>query len=571
MYKKQDSITIFLNQDSILIASVRAGEISQCERIELDPESWNESWSTGLRSFDQPLRQLLARFGGMEKKRVADLFYQSPGSICRVEINEQDMLTSVMKMESSLKQTVGRQNPSDAVSLFSGQERSLTLGIADEEVNLQKIFAWLARCNVSPRKMIPSDAVIAMQAMQAAQEREPDSAVLYLSGRSSMIAYSEDGVPKLARLVQIGYDKFAGVYSRTLEQDKGSDDAVLKGRGRNETSGVSNGSQNENGSHCFQGTKLLFEHGIPISKGRGSVPTYPIDVLPSMAPVLQRVCIEIKQTFRFASSLKSTPSQIVICGPGASIPMIGLAMSQNLDMHVDVIDDCKQYKPAELLGEGTIERLAITSFKSDLELLPVAAQDLRTLKSLNTSIRVGAALALAFLVGQFALTDYQSTKVTNALASQSDVIETIQKDQSWRLLVNGMAGSVSSAAGMMHEGSGTEVNWGSLLASLPDGYAQQVQLDEIQARVNSNAPTVILTGMSLPTSTEPDSSAVLTRYINELRMIDDVQRLEIGSTSRSFIEEGKWGTEFVVTLMLKPVPNRFEHLMTIGQAGGVTR
>ncbi len=559
MINNKDKITLVLTPEYLSMASVRDGKITHAERLYLDAAQWEETWKGGLHLLDQPLRQLLARFGGTNKVRYADLFYLSPGSVCRVDITETDEVSAVAKMKNRLFQSVGRSNPVDATDLMSSDEIVLTLGIADEEKNLQKLYAWLNRSKVVANRMVPSQACVIDLAMKDSVRMDGDTAVLFISSGASVIGFCDNGIPKLARLIEIGYDKLSVVYSRVGECDE---DVADSDRNAEQISEFP--SENGGVMTSTESTKMLFEHGIPVQKGNDSAPSKIQNLMPSMAPILQRISIEIKQTFRFASSLKRMPSKLIICGPGAAIPNIANAVSQSLDMNVEVIPESKDYQSAELFGEGTVEHAAACRFDLDFELMPMAAREVRVRKSLDSTLKIGAAAVALFIGGQYFYTTQESNKIEQVISKQSGMIDRIELDRSRRESIHAMAGSIGTAAGLIEDTMGKQVNWVGFLSAIPSDAHPLVQVSELQGGTNGFEPSVNLIGVVLDDPDGNDASRVLSNYIKSLRRIPEVKQIEIGSTSKSMIDESTWGLKFTLSVKISQEDGRFSDLVTLG-------
>ena len=555
MLKSKDKLTIVLTPEHLTMARTHGNRVLQAERLDLNSEKWDDSWGGGLHQFDQPLRQLLARFGGSGKKWDADLFYTSPNSICRVDITKQDRVASVAEMVNVLRQTVGRSHPADALCLHSNEQSSLVLGVADTESNLQKLFAWLNRSNVSVDQMLPVSSSVVRQAVIRTQNAPDDSVVLYLSGRSSVIAFSDGGSMKLIRLIDLGYDSLADVYRRAMAQHDMDQDSENQNDDQESKIGCSNDA-----------VEMLFKHGIPLGQKTQSEQLKKI--MPSLAPVLQRISIEIKQTLRFASSIETLPLNLRICGPGAAIPQIGVALGQSLDLHVDTEPAANAYEPDQIFGNGTDERAAACDSSMDIEILPKAAHEIRTRKGLDIGLRIGGFVAAVFLGGQFFYVIQKSGNIESQITDQSNVIQRIESDRDRRHAIRSMAGSIGAAATLIEETMGNQTDWVGLLSGLPDEDGDLIRINEIQGQMNGTHPVLNLTGMAVAETEGSDASQVLSRYIKSLKENMVVKRIEIGSTSRSRIDESTWGLNFVLSIELVSDTGRFSELTTLRMVQG---
>ena len=552
MFSANDKLTIVLTPDCLQIARVKGTKVCQAERIELDPGKWDESWTGGLHLLDQALRQILARFGGTGKKWEADLYYTSPGSICRVDITDQAITAATAGMINGLKQTAGRSNPAQAISMHSDNDTSLVLGVGDTDANLQKLFAWLNRSKITVKQILPLSASVVTQSVIHALKAPEDTVVLYLSGRSSVIGYFEDSCPKILRLIELGYDSVADVYTRHITETTAE---------KNDDSGPHKAPEATHGNQSELGKDLLFTHGIPMSKGKGEQPY--AKLMPALSPVLQRLSIEIKQTLRFASSVERIPSNLLICGPGAAIPNIATALGQSLDLHVSADADASDYEAAKVFGTGTDEWAVACQNTVELKLLPKAALEANTRKNLGHSIKAGAVLAALFLGGQYYYATKTAEKIEGSIADQALLIENIESDRVRRQDIRLMGSSVGAAATLIEETMGRQTDWVAVLGSMPDVDREIIQISEIQGLMNASRPVLNLTGLAMGDSSGAPPSHVLSQYIKSLKEIPSVRGVVIGSTSRSRVNESVWGMNFVLSVELDTTTGGFSQLTSL--------
>ncbi len=554
MLRSRDKLAIVLTPDYLSVARVSRGSIKQAERIELDPNKWDESWSGGLHAFDQALRQVLSRIGRVGKSWDAEVFYSSTDCICRVDISELDQAASIEAMVKGLKQSVGRKNPASAKSIYSDEKASVVIGAADSDTNLQKLYAWLNRNKISAKRILPLSASVVRQAARQSLLGPEDTVVLYLSNRSSVIGYSEKGSPKLLRLVDLGYNSIADLYHKLSIENMDSEDhgqSVLTG---------------EPQTVAEPGDMQLFRHAIPLDKDKSG---QQFDVLmPSMSPILQRICIEIKQTLRFTGSIDSAPSKLLICGPGAAIPNIAVALGQSLDLNVEADSQAKEFQPSEFFGYGSDDWSAACDLDLDMRLLPMVAVEIETRKKLERTLRVGGAVAAAFIVGQFLHATNESYAIRDAIAEQSSTIKDIQDDQDRREEIRAMASTIETAAGLFEDTMGSNADWVSVLASMPEVDQDTMRIFEVQARMNSNSPVLNLTGSVVAHDQSVNPNTILSEYVRSMNAIDSVRSVEIGSTTRSVIDESTWGLNFILSVEIMPAEGEFSMLTSLYSSSG---
>lgn len=555
---QKNKLTIVLDQESISMALVKGDRIAQAESISLDPAQWEDAWNGGLQQLDQPFRQLLARFEGKANRWDAELFYRSPDSLCRVEISNQDQAVSSANMIHGLRQTVGMTQPTDVHCFESSAAGSVVMGTADYEQHLQKLFAWLNRGHVKVSRMVPFATSVVNQAYKCIKDAPDGTVVFYLSDFSSVIGLVENGEMKLMRLIEIGLNSLSDVYRRMIMQDA----EALENPDDNGDALI---DAPDSWAHQSS-ADLLYKHGIPF--GQHITDQRLRKVMPTMSPVLQRISIELKQTLRFASGVETPPSKLLICGPGASVPQIGVALGQSLDLHIETDPQHKQHEPTTLFGAGTITNASACDFDLKLELLPKAAIELRTRSSLGTSIKVGAVAGALFLGGQYMVANQSLDEATQQIELQTQVINKIESERTSRESINGLADSIGTAATLVTERMGNDADWVGMLSTMPVGKHDTIRINEIQGQMNSSFPVLSLSGVAIEDGEGVDASQMLSSYIKDLKQNPNVKRIEIGSTSRSRIDETTWGLNFVLSIELVQQSSRFSKLTTLGMANG---
>lgn len=528
MLGSSDRYILTLSPERIVLVKMRAGTAKQCESVSLDPTQWRDHWHNGLRPLDQSLRQLSARFGEGTLKNVT-LVYTSPGVVCRIDSFDEGEDASTTRMHAQLLQSTGATVPTTVQVLSTskalGTPRSLTIGAADREEDLQKMYAWTRRSGLRVERMVPRTTEIMRQSAFHAAKIGGDGAVLYVDAAFSVIIANQDGVPVLARLTEIGYQSLVEVYTHHLSRTRQSEDGA------------------EPVTH--DALEHAFRDGIPL----GAREDQSRAVLPLMAPVLQRFGVEVKQTFRFATSM-STPSSIMLCGPGSAIPGISAALEETLDMDVRVDPDASTFEPDRPLGKGAASYYIARKPEVCPSLLPRAALESKVRSSLTRSMKVGALLALVVLGGEYAATKQRSMVTQDRIEELDAKISSIDRERVEREEARFLASSVSTAATLLNARAGDAAPWGAVLAGVP-GWTGPVRITEISGRLESGTPSLSLGGIvEADESSDRDANEIMSGYIRGLTEIRDVVRVEIERTSRVRTDEGRWGVSFELTLFL---------------------
>jgi hypothetical protein len=265
--------------------------------------------------------------------------------------------------------------------------------------------------------------------------------------------------------------------------------------------------------------------------------------------VLQRIGVEVKQTFRFATSV-STPSSITVCGPGAAIPGIAPALEHSLDMDVRVEPSATGYEPDRPMGEGTPARSLSLKPSTRASLLPRAALEVKARAGLNKSLKLGAVLAALVLGGQYASLAKQRSGIQNRIDTLESDITRIENERIDRAQARSLARSLSTAATLMDTRAGVLVGWGPALASIAE-QTGSVRLSEVSGRLGSGDPTLTLRGVvDAGPDQASDANSVMSTYLHQISELEGVRRVEIERTSRVRTSPNAWGVSFDLKVYL---------------------
>ena len=181
---------------------------------------------------------------------------------------------------------------------------------------------------------------------------------------------------------------------------------------------------------------------------------------------------------------------------------------------------------------------------------------------------MGAAL---FLGGQYLMATQELDKASQQIEMQTQVINRIEAERESRQSINMMADSIGTAAALIDERMGNHAHWVELLSSMPSNANESIRINELQGQLNSSFPVLSLSGIAVEDGEGADASQMLSSYIKELKQNPQVKRIEIGSTSRSRLNETTWGLNFVLSVELVPQPGHYTELTTLGMAIGGDR
>lgn len=531
---------VSLTPDELSIAQVRGPKIKRADRVALDPSRWAPSWGSGLQPYDQDLRHLLARLG-LSRVKDATVVCSSPGSVCKLDRVDTDPAAWSARVDSELAEHARAPGRVGSRRIESGGAPRVGVAVWDAEESLQTLYAWLRRAGIEPRSIIPRESEIARLGVIASHSAGDETAVLYLDARSSVIAMSAGGGTVLARLTEIGYAPIVELCTRTRadEEQEGVPESVVPDASRIER---------------------VFRDGIPV--GADARSDRGREILPRLAPVLQRFGVEVKQTIRFAHDLPKNPTRLRICGPGAAMPGIGAALEASVDMHVEVDRAAGSIKPWTPFGAGTTDHSIATVDADRPILLPGIALESIRRRALTRSVAAGAVLA-ATALGALTLGARHSIANSQArIERQQSAIDAIDAVRLERERAIARAAAIKAAATLLAEHAGDEVDWIGVLANLPAREESSVSILEIGAARDAGGAvlTIVARADAAPGQT-PD--AALEGYVASLRALDAVAEARVARSVRVELEEGHAALRFELHARIRENTNALGVLAAI--------
>jgi len=363
----------------------------------------------------------------------------------------------------------------------------------------------------------------------------------------------------LIRSAEIGYRKLIEGYIQALSGDS-SDEMNTDKQNCDTESTLDN----------LDALTMLFEHGIPMNTSEVNGIELRSTVLPILAPVLQRFCIEVKQTFRYGLQNEKMPKNLMVTGPGASIPMINRALSQHIEMHNTVDPAAEGYDPSDSLGRGSVVRSLIESKSCPDGLLPEIAHEASTRSLLTRCLVTGAAVAAIVMGGEYAMTTHESQRIQQLINADSARLKAVADFNNQISNASEMAHGINSISELVADTVKGLPQWHHLLADLSSITSDHIRIQELRGEYSFEFPFVEINGLSVGDS-EMASGEALNKFVEGLELLYGVEDVVLGSTSRISMGDDKWGRQFTmkVTLSLEPIPQQaFVHASSNSQPEG---
>jgi len=525
-------LILSLTVDRLSAAQVKRGRLVRVESIELEPGGWSENWEEGLFLLDQPLRQLLSRFPGRPGRRPVTLLYHSPTLSKQIYSFDATPSEAREAAATKLRETVGYSDPVESAVLRAGGhegQQSSVLACSEREELLRAFYAWLNRCGLEAQAMTPTGAALISAASAAAASAKEGTAVFYIDADAIAMVYAAGGRLELVRPTDMGYRKFIEAYAQAF--------------GSQEQSGEDESEGEERSKRLRTASATLFEHGIPINATEVGGVELRATVFPFIAPVLQRICIDIKQTLRFGLPNADQPSTLMVCGPGAGIPHLCRAIGQSVELHVCAEPGSEHFVLDEPFGRGTLERHLAEARKESVSFLPEIAREAGLRAGLNRALLSGAALAAIGLGAEFGFTVLEQQRLDQALSGDSPRLAGVNAfHQRCDRIV-----TVSSAAGDVAEvldlTIGETPQWRQILVELGSIADESIRIDEIRGAVTPEGSVLDVSGVALEDERRTGAEGLET-LVSHLEQLPSVASVALGATARTETNEGRVGTRF---------------------------
>jgi len=540
MHKASNQLIISLSPDMLSVAKIRKGRIVQGERIELDSKEWAKVWEDGLMMLDQPLRQLMSRFSS--RCTNATVIYHSP--TVTQQIHRFDLAPSLALEAgiSKIQGSIGHIDPVETCVLSdtsNSDSDTTVLVYSEREEQLRSLYAWLNRCNIRANSFLPVSVASIIITNEIALSAQRETAVFFLGSDVSVMGYATESGIKLIRSAEIGYRKLVDGYIQ----------ANIKQCRSVSTDQAQAGDQID-AKITSDALNMLIEHGIPVGETIVNGINLRTEVLPLLAPVLQRFSIEIKQTFRFGLNGVDMPKNLMICGPGSMIPHIGKAFSQNFDMEVQIDPGAESFSILEAFGRGTLE-FSMLNTKVQLDgLLPAVAREAHVQSRLTRSLVAGAALAAIVMGGEYGMAAYQYRQISEQIKNDAPRINTVNQFREQLASASSMSNTISDVAGLVSSTVESIPQWQGVLSELSTITMGSIRVQELQGQYAPDASVIVVNGIAV-SNTERASGEALNQFVNALKAVDGVSSVTLGSTSRISVDDDQWGRQFSMSIELE--------------------
>lgn len=521
-------IIVSLTPTRLRGAVVRSGRIVRAEEIELDPAQTAAAWDEGLVSLDRPLRQLLARLStGRSSPRIT-VMYQGARTVVQTHeiagTPDDARCAALLKVRDAHGE--GCLSEADIIAPSTRKAGgSMVLTLTDRDQDSGKIFAWVSRCGGRLEAIVPEVSTVIRSAVDRVSSSSGVETCCYIGPSWSAIACGSSEGLLLVRAFEFGYRNIADVFQRALGDGSRTDEPNA-------------------------GEAALFEHGLPFKSSQID-PELRAKVLPLVAPVLQRFCVEIKQTLRFGVPADLLPSAVTIDGPGAAIAHMAPSLTEAVNMHVRTAPGAETARPLEPFGTGTLERDWYTNPSRGIRMVPAAALEQRGLDLINRALMVGVVAGAALLALEFAAVRAADRSLDPEFERHATELAALSREEGVRERIVEVAGSAAAYARSVCEASLPGVDWTGVLTTVATSVGTEIVIDELDIQATREGGDLRIQGTA-EAATDAAASDAVAAIVQRFQRSPLVAEVQLGATSREQGEGGAAVRRFSLNIRLRP-------------------
>lgn len=531
-------IVLSLTQRRLAGAMIRGGKAVQVEAIDLDPALWGTAWSEGLMAYDSEIRRVLTRLQAGKETPVTVL-YNSPSAVLACfdlpgTPGEACAAASLQIRDPATGFSVGAAYPIAPAASGNGCWSVLAISERDEAANA--LFGWVTRAGARLVGLVPIQFAVAIEASRCAASDEELTAECLIGRDWTAVACGASDAFHLIRVFELGYGAMSDVHAQVAT------------------------SQNKNSD----GHASLFEIGVPF-KNRDIHPADRSMLLPLLSPIIQRLCIEIKQTLRFGLSGAHMPATLNLNGVAGRIPELVPALVEGVDMHIEAdMQGTDTEDPTAAFTHGSIEQRFLAFMDKPIRIRPEPLVSEDAARTFRRATMVGAAVSVIAIGLEYGWIGHQRAQIESEFASMSNAVAMTAAHREQQESAREVALRAGRVGLKLLDSIEFTPNTGRVLTQIASAVPQGVELTSIDLRRTGGDPGLTISGIATGDSDDAAGRS-LNEFIAGVTAKPEVSSVELGATQR----EHKSGTQvsrvFSVRLKLTEMPPEYAPLAMFAQ------
>ena len=292
-----------------------------------------------------------------------------------------------------------------------------------------------------------------------------------------------------------------------------------------------------------------------------------------MAPALQRIGIDIKQTIRFGIGSNQALDNMYIYGPGAAIPSITKAIGEHLELHMHLAPGADTYEPQKVGGVGSVESNLVNATTTFDGLLPGIAKDEVVRKKLGRAVLAGCAVAALAMGAEFTYSSLQQQQWHQGMQQIGQRLQAVNEFEQDCQAANQIASMIGDLSALVEEQAGSTSNWVEPLAGLSEAVSEGVRLLEMRGENVDSKPCMIINGLAVHESSRGPGS-VLENFVEKVGRVEQVSSVQLGATTRVDLptsingepKPDEWGVSFTLRVFVQDMESPYAAYATVDQA-----
>ncbi|MEZ6243504.1 MAG: PilN domain-containing protein [Phycisphaerales bacterium] len=520
----QTRLVVTLTPTRIEAAVVSGRKIRASKRVLIRAHDWEQAWGEGLSPYDTALANLLKALGVSSGAR-ADVLYTSPTTVSEVRFIAGDRdaapvaarLALLERISGGSHEHIAAATALDVEAVEEGA--SVVLTTCDADAHSQAIFAWLARAGCRLGVMIPEHAIRLRRAVQMiASCDEDDRVACQLDERTTILLCGGRGKLRAIRSIDFGYALLSEAYARGMRSE--SDDTPEQSSGQPDS------------------LERLFKSGIPAKSQAAAEREALRRVMPLLQPVLQRYCIELKQTVRFGMpGLEAPPSHILFTGPGAAIPRLCASIAENTDAYADIDPAYESFDPKVVSPPGGSELELIENPGEELRLVPRIVAEQTAARRIASGVRTGALCAALALAGEGAMLYAQQRRLDAAIRDGEPVLQSVREHRAQSERAVEMDASLGRAVRITEAKISDQPDWFAVLAELAALVPEPVTIEDVRG-FEERGQSVLTVAGSIEIDPNASAGSGLPGLMEAFRTSPLFADVQLGATNLYQTETG---------------------------------
>jgi len=544
----QTRLVVTLTPTRIDAAVVSGRKIRASKRAPIRAHDWDQAWEEGLSPYDTALSNLLKALGVSGLR--ADVLYSSPATVSEVRFIAGDKDSAPVAARLALLERVsgpGREHIASATSLdvkAADESACVVLTTSDADPHAQAVFAWIARAGCRLGMMIPDHAIRLRRAVQMIAACDQDDRVAcLLDERATILLCGGRGRLRAIRSIDFGYALLSEAYARGMRSESEDTPELASGQ--------------------LDSLERLFKSGIPAKSQAAAEREALRRVMPLLQPVLQRYCIELKQTIRFGMpGLAQPPSHILFTGPGAGIPRLCASIAENIDAYAEIDPASEGFEPRAVCPPGGLESELLERPAEELRLVPSIVAEQSAARRISAGVRTGALCAAMALAGEGAVLYASQRDLDASIRAAEPLLQSVRDYRAQSERAAAMKTSLDRAVTTMSDRVADQPDWFAVLAELATIVPAQVTIEDIRGFEERGSPVLSIAG-SIAIDPGALSGAGLPELMDTFRASPLFSDVQLGATN---LYETQLGS--AKRFVLRATPHAFDALELVDGAPG---